>query len=678
MKRILSLVMITTITLLYGCNDNQVKEITNPSFETGTLKGWEIKGEAFSNSGVIFDDKDSLGNYYNQEGDFFFYGGNAKKGSVGELLSNEFVLSGNGLIGFKIGAGKNYEKCYVALIDSKGNELVTRGNYEFDVNDSADTLHRVILDASSHIGKKVRIKVVDNDSGVDGYNYINIDDFIVNYQGVVEPVGKVAKAHQYVLDNMYKVNPRYRQTYHAMPPLNWGNDPNGLIYYQGKGHLFFQFNPYEPVWGPMHWGHYTTDDFIKWELQPIALAPDQDYGYQFGAFSGTAIEKDGKLYLMYTGVANNLQQQALAVSSDGITFEKLNRNPVISINQLPKGASPQDFRDPKVFYKNGSYYAIIGSRMNGYGMILMYKSHNLTSWEYVGQVMNNSNPNEPNFYQLNGVYECPDFFEIDGKEVIIASPQFLPKDGNKFENIHSVVYMIGEFNYETGRFTYDEFIEFDSGFDFYAAQTLKHEDGRTILIAWKQMWDRTLVTQSDNWVGSYTLPRELTYKNNRIYQAPVREIKNYRKNHVSYTNQIIDGSLRLDRVMGTTVELEFELEMNNASKAGVKLFKGAVNETVLSYDKATQTLTFGRSRSGKSISGAESNDFYRAETIPLIDGKIKLRIFLDISSVEVFINDGYMTMTSNVYPDEFDVGIEFFSENGQARIISLDKYDIIV
>lgn len=238
--------------------------------------------------------------------------------------------------------------------------------------------------------------------------------------------------------------------------------------------------------------------------------------------------------------------------------------------------------------------------------------------------------------------------------------------------------MIGNFNYETGRFTYDEFIEFDSGFDFYAAQTLKHEDGRTILIAWKQMWDRTLVTQADNWVGSYTLPRELTYKNNRIYQAPVREIENYRKNHVSYTNQVIDEKLKLDKVVGTTVELEFELEMNNASKAGVKLFKGAYNETVLSYDKATQTLTFDRSRSGKSISGAESNDFYRAETIPLIDGKIKLRIFLDVSSVEVFINDGYMTMTSNVYPDEFDVGIEFFSENGQARITSLDKYDIIV
>lgn len=678
MKRITSLVMIGIMLLLFGCNDTTVKEITNPSFETGTLRGWEIKGEAFSNSGVIFDDKDSKGNYYNQEGDFFFYGGKAKKGSVGELLSNEFILSGNGLIGFKIGAGKNYEKCYVALIDSKGNVLVTRGNYEFDENDSADTLHRVVLDASSHVGKKVRIKVVDNDSGVDGYSYINVDDFIVNYQGVVEPVGKVAKAHQYVLDNMHKVNPRYRQTYHAMPPLNWGNDPNGLIYYQGKGHLFFQFNPYDSVWGPMHWGHYTSEDFIKWELQPVALAPDKDYDNQFGAFSGTAIEKDGKLYLMYTGVANDLQQQALAVSSDGITFEKLNRNPVISVNQLPKGASPKDFRDPKVFYKDGSYYAIIGSRMNGYGMILMYKSHNLTSWEYVGEVMNSSNPSEPNFYQLSGVYECPDFFEIDGKEMIIASPQFLPQYGNKFENIHSVVYMIGNFNYETGRFTYDEFIEFDSGFDFYAAQTLKHEDGRTILIAWKQMWDRTLVTQADNWVGSYTLPRELTYKNNRIYQAPVREIENYRKNHVSYTNQVIDGKLKLDKVVGTTVELEFELEMNNASKAGVKLFKGAYNETVLSYDKATQTLTFDRSRSGKSISGAESNDFYRAETIPLIDGKIKLRIFLDVSSVEVFINDGYMTMTSNVYPDEFDVGIEFFSENGQARIPSLDKYDIIV
>jgi beta-fructofuranosidase len=207
---------------------------------------------------------------------------------------------------------------------------------------------------------------------------------------------------------------------------------------------------------------------------------------------------------------------------------------------------------------------------------------------------------------------------------------------------------------------------------------MKLEDGRTILMAWKQMWDRTLVTQADNWVGSYTLPRELSLKENHIYQSPIKELENYRQNGISYANKVINNSLILPNVSGTKLELDLQLEIGNAKVAGIKLFKGTYNETLVYYDAVNGNVVFDRSRSGKSIAGVESNDSTRSEKVSLIDGKLNLRIFLDVSSVEVFINDGYVTMTSNVYPDEADTGIEFYTKDGSSTITSLQKYDIVV
>ena len=357
---------------------------------------------------------------------------------------------------------------------------------------------------------------------------------------------------------------------------------------------------------------------------------------------------------------------------------KLSNNPVISTAEVPIGVSTTDFRDPKVFFHDGYYYCIIGTKANGYGMMVLYRSSNLTNWDYVGKVMNNNNSLAPNYLRLPGVYECPDFITIDDQEILIVSPQNLPKQGTKYENIHSVVYMVGQMNYQTGLFSYGQFQEFDGGFDFYAAQTLKTPDGRTIMLAWMQMWDRTLVTQAHNWVGAYTLPRELTYVDGHIYQNPVREIMNYRTNPISYQNQVIDESLILPSVFGKTVELELEIEVGSASQVGVKLFQGTDNETLVYYDSLTETVIFDRSQSGKTINGAEANRSTRSADVNLNNGVLKLRIFLDVSSVEVFINDGYLTMTGNVYPNPDDVGIEFYAIGGTSILKQINKYEIVV
>ena len=669
--------LVVIILSLANCGTANLEPLKNLDFEYGNLGEWEAEGDAFTKEGVTLKSKSDEGERFNNQGDFLFYGKRCGLSATGTLTSKPFKLKGSGKVGFLLGAGRNYDLCYVELIDNKGNTLSTRANVEFSENDS---LHRVILDGSNYIGKTVRIRVVDNDSGTDGQNYINLDDFILDYEGSEEKVGKVYQATKYVEENINTVNPRYRHKYHAMTPVGWANDPNGFIYHDDEIHMFHQFNPYSTAWGPMHWGHYTSKDFVKWERKPVALAPDQDYDKDHGAFSGSAVSEDGKLYLIYTGVANNKQQQCVAVSEDGVNFDKINRNPVISTSMIPNAYSKADFRDPYVYKKGDTYYALIGTKRGNYGNMLMYKSSNLTSWSFVGEVMNSSNQQMDNFYQLNGVYECPSYAYLDGKEVLICSPQNLPTRGVDFENIHSVVYMVGEFDYTTGRFKYDEFKEIDSGFDFYAAQTLVHPDGRTIMTAWMQMWDRTMPTAADNWVGAFILPRELTLKDNHLYQSPVREIENYRQDKVTVSNKVIkDGELiSFEGVKGKTVELNVTLDIKDAKKAGLKVFKGAVNETQIYYDSEKGTVVIDRSRSGANISGAESNRSTRSVEAKLENGKVSFRIFLDVSSVEVFINGGYSTLTANVYPDENDINIEFFSKGGEAVLDELSKYNINV
>lgn len=680
MKKKMIILGLAFTSLLGACSTEKLEEMKNLDFEYGNLAYWDVEGEAFTKTSVTLNSKSDSGEIFNNQGDFLFYGKKSGLASTGTMTSKPFKLTGSGKVGFLIGAGKNYDKCYVELIDSKGNTIDARGNEEFNEPDIVDALHRVVIDASNHLNEVVRIRIVDNDNGTDGYNYINVDDFIIGYEGSEEQVGKVYEATKYTYNNLNTVNQRYRHTYHAMTPIGWANDPNGFTYYGGKIHLFHQYNPYSTAWGPMHWGHYTSTDFIKWELQNVALAPDQSYDKDFGAFSGSAIEKDGKLYLMYTGVANNLQQQCIAVSEDGINFEKIGRNPVISASMIPAAYSKADFRDPYVYKKGDTYYCLIGTKRGNYGNMLMYKSKNLTSWSFVGEVMNSSNKDADNFFQLSGVYECPAYAYLDGKEVLICSPQNLPANGTEFENIHSVVAMVGEFDYNTGRFIYDKFQEIDSGFDFYAAQTMQMPDGRTVMIAWMQMWDRTMPTQADGWVGAFTLPRELSVKNNHLYQTPVKEIENYRKDKVTYSNVNLlnNESISLENINGNTLELEFTLNMQDATKAGVKLFKGTIHETTVYYDAVKGDVVLDRSKSGVNISGVESNRFTRSASVELVDGNVKFRIFLDVSSIEVFINDGYSTITANVYPDSEDLGIEFFAVGGNAILESITKYTIEV
>lgn len=542
----------------------------------------------------------------------------------------------------------------------------------------------------------------------------------------------------------------YRPRYHASVPKGWSNDPNGTIFYNNKAHLFYQHYPHKAEWGTMHWGHFTTTDFVKWENLPVALVPDQAYEVVCGCCSGSVIEKDGDLWLIYTAAQPERQRQCIAVSGDGgVHFAKNRDNPILTSEMLSPEVTETDCRDPRLFSKDGMYYFIAGARVltkeeleavlkgnekpkktrkgsavssagasgakasgaefisgmgsadlrspsagplqgeeeviekDGYGNLILARSKDLLHWEYVGHLLEEETegqiPMEHEYFCLDGVYECPDYIELDGKEVVLSSPQSLPQIGTLYQNVHSGIYMIGELNFENGRFRVDKIGELDSGFDFYAAQTLRMPDGRVIMIAWKEMWDRNFPTQKEGWAGTYTLPRELRVVDGQVVQQPVREIQKYRSGKVtSEPVTVSDGSVSVEGVSGRCVELQFTLETGTAAQAGVKLFCGKEHETLVYYDKEAEEIVFDRSKSGIAFSGQEKDVDRRVCRI----GKketVDFHFFLDISCIEVFIDGGRHVMTGNVYPDPLtDDGIAFFADGGSCSFKDIVKYDIDV
>ena len=457
-------------------------------------------------------------------------------------------------------------------------------------------------------------------------------------------------ADLYIVHNLAAVNGSNRHTYHAMPPVGWMNDPNGFNEAFGKFHLFYQFYPYGPSWDSMHWGHYTTQDFVKWKLEPTALAPDGPDDSD-GCFSGSSVVKDGKLYLVYTSVMGDRQTQSLAVSADCLKT---------------------DFRDPKVFKRGEFYYLLAGALSeNSEGMILLYRSRDLLRWEYVSTIRRDA-------LTTRGTYECPDFFELGGTDVMLASPQGYVTDGWRYENVQSSIYMTGKLNTEEGTFEKEYEDEIDGGFDFYAPQTMKTKDGRIVMIAWMQMWKRSFPTAKHGWTGSMTLPRELTLKKGRLYQTPVREIERYRWNPIHFNNVKIGNRNELTKVNGTKIELSFTLDLGTAKKVGIKLFQRGEHDACIYYDREKDLVVFDRSRMGEEIAHdpEEKDAAVRSVKVSTKDNRLSMRIFLDVSSCEVFLNGGERTMTGNVYSE--GEGISFFAEGGSARIVTLEKYDIVV
>ena len=267
---------------------------------------------------------------------------------------------------------------------------------------------------------------------------------------------------------------------------------------------------------------------------------------------------------------------------------------------------------------------------------------------------------------------------LDGQEIVLSSPQNLPQMGNRFQNVHSGLYMVGKLDFDTGRFDVEKIGELDNGFDFYAAQTLRMPDGRVIMISWKEMWDRNYPTQAEGWAGTYSFPREFRMEGTQLIQKPARELDAFCQNRVFCRSLSIDDSeASVSGVSGNVTRIRFTLEPGTAPQAGVKLFCGKEHETVVCYDREEGVIFIDRSKSGIPFRGSEDNVNVRKCDVGQLDS-IEFELLLDISSLEVFIDGGRHVMTANVYPDPEDLDVRFFADGGDAVFKEIEKFDVVV
>ncbi|MCC5896157.1 MAG: glycoside hydrolase family 32 protein [Alkalibacterium sp.] len=455
-------------------------------------------------------------------------------------------------------------------------------------------------------------------------------------------------------------NDPWRLAFHQMPETGWLNDPNGAVQYKGVYHLYHQYVPDNPDGGLVHWAHKTSADMVHFKEEDLFLSPDKAYNKD-GVYSGSAFVKDDEIHFFYTGnvkhpgehdytFSGREQNTVHIVSKDGFTvdFEEV----VIPHEDYPEGFTDH-IRDPKVFEKNGTYYMVLGSRaLNHRGKILLYVSSDLYDWTYKGVFIEGEK-------EMGYMWECPDFFETDEKDVLIFSPQGLKATLHEFENTHNSGYYLGSVDWDQNKFISDsDFKELDRGFDFYAPQTFEDESGRRILWGWMGLGDigpeYSNPTVARGWQHAMTLPRQLTVENGQLKQRPLKEYQMLRTNkgEKAFT---IQESVELDAKNQKTFEMIISIE-----EVKDKLSIHLKEDTVLSYDNHLFSLSHGPSGFGRSERTVELDDL------------TQIHVIADTSSIEIFLNDGDYVLSSRVYPKHERDTILFEGES----TLSLVKWDL--
>jgi fructan beta-fructosidase len=484
----------------------------------------------------------------------------------------------------------------------------------------------------------------------------------------------------------------YRPQFHFSPAYNWMNDPNGLVYYAGEYHLFFQCNPEDLKWDwrKLHWGHAISTDLLHWREFPIALSPDTTGSILSGSIvvdmentSGFKTGVDDPLIAIYTsGSEGNsqhpwdaFQQQSIAFSNDrGRTWIQYSGNPVISNPGLA------DFRDPKVFWHSPSAAWVMvlaaGDRVR------FYQSQNLKSWMQVGGFGVFCGAH-------GGIWECPDLFPMildDGSTshwVLIVSVQAgatLQRSGTQ--------YFVGQFDGRT--FLNDNPSELilwlDNGPDNYAGGTwsnLPSEDARRLFMGWMNGANRGPTWP---WRGAMSIPRELTLRTIdgqiRLMQNPVRELALLRESPTALYEQTVGPRHNLiiePHSRQYEIVTDFSLNDTNATQFGFKFRVGSGQEIGIVYHPVIGKLTLYRGSIGKPALGTDallgSSTIGEALFNPH-SPTLRLHILVDWSSIEVFANEGQIAITACIFPEEYSDSIEFFAFEGNVRLNTLIAYPL--
>lgn len=442
----------------------------------------------------------------------------------------------------------------------------------------------------------------------------------------------------------------YRQTYHIQPVTGLSSDPNGFAFYQGKWHLFYQWCPWGAVHGLKYWYHVTSEDLVHWKNEGIGLKPDTVYDNK-GTHSGSALPVGDELYLFYTG--NHRDENwvrtpwtCAARLADGVPVKL--PEPLFG----PRPDHSEHQRDPKAFYnaERDTYYIFIGAQtLNQRGCVLVYESKEpLSGWTFAGRLT------VPGYEQFGGMWECPCIERIDGKDVLIFSPQYTKLPGRSESTNHNV-YLIGRMDYDNLTFTPEgDYRHLDFGFDFYAAQLAANTPGRAVLIAWIGLPDNHYPTEEEDWEGSMTLPRELRVKDGRLLQAPVSSIEKLRGQELA-SNGALPAAGELEVRVGPG-DFDLNLFTKEDGAGGMRLH----------YDAGKRICTVDRAGLDKRFNEQVGETL----DIPLERSLDSLRIFIDKSSVEFFLNDGEAVFTSHVYPTEMEFHYTV-SKNGNVKLWEL-------
>ncbi len=515
--------------------------------------------------------------------------------------------------------------------------------------------------------------------------------FLFGCQKNIENIGAAMNA-------TYYTEP-HRPQFHFSPEKMWMNDPNGMVYYEGEYHLFYQHYPDSNVWGPMHWGHAVSRDLINWEHLPIALYPDS-LGY---IFSGSAVVdwnntsglgENGqpptiaifthhKPELERAG-RQDFQYQSIAYSNDrGRSWMKYNGNPVI-----PNTEKIRDFRDPKVIWHEDSQQWIMVFAAQNH--IKLWGSPNLINWTHLSDFGRE-------WGSHGGVWECPDLFPIqvgntgETKWVMLLSINPGGPNGGS-----ATQYFVGDFDGKT--FTLDpsfaaqvsgeQAVWLDHGRDNYAGVTwsdIPDSDGRRIFMGWMSNWDYANVVPTEAWRSAMTLPRELALKRTdaglRLFSQPARELESLRGEAFSLEGQTIESELGLGSKIGFSpsqmeVLLEVELPEGAETDFGIALSNPKGEEYRAGFDSGKDLFYSDRTKAGKT--GFSEKFAVKPHTAPRssTDNTLRLHLFFDVASCEIFADEGEVVMTDVFFPSEDFTDVKLFSSGGETKIISARVYPL--
>ena len=456
----------------------------------------------------------------------------------------------------------------------------------------------------------------------------------------------------------YKLKPNY----HFSPEKNWMNDPNGLTYYQGEYHLFFQYNPNADVWGDIHWGHAASTDLVHWKLLPVALSPSVEAG-EAHCYSGCTVIHDGVPAIFYTSIGLNDRspeygaQQWMATSSDGmVTWEKYSHNPVIE-NRIHDKEVITFWRDPFIWKDGNAWLAVMsGTHNHTNGCILLYRSTDLINWEFLNILY------ETKEFKL---LECPNMIKIGEDYVMIYSP-------------------VDKLHYHIGKITDDYRFEtksagiLDGGsgrLGYYSPNTYMNAPyDRRILFGWISDFARKDEKSIHGWSGIQSLPRVMTIQNSDLCIAPVRECELLRKRLVEYDPNAME-SRHIPLGNGNSFEIVLEAEAAADSSIRLTLLESSdkKEKTIILYDGKDRKWTIDRS--GSSLYEKVDKTSV-SQSVPLCkDRKIKLRLFVDCSVIELFAND-QVTLTARMYPSLTDSIHNSMELSGSVVINRLEQWEM--